>query len=102
MTTNLIKRLQLLIELADNIEKASRVETSSIKRTLQEAVAMIEGSDSKGGKWTDKDVFSIKETTIEEMQSAKCSKCGKIHTTPYMYYFFKYDFCPCCGERMEE
>lgn len=60
------------------------------------------GSDSKGGKWTDKDVFSIKETTIEEMQSAKCSKCGKIHTTPYMYYFFKYDFCPCCGERMEE
>lgn len=38
---------------------------------------------------------------IEQWQSAKCSICGKYHTTPYMYYYSHYDYCPNCGNPME-
>lgn len=53
------------------------------------------------GEWLERQVFTIEESTISEWQSAKCSKCGKYHTTPYMYYFHEYAFCPHCGKPME-
>ena len=53
------------------------------------------------GKWEQKEVFSLAETTIEQMQSARCSSCGKYHTTPFSYYFSKYNYCPNCGARMK-
>lgn len=40
------------------------------------------------------------DAVIEEWQSAKCSACGRYHTTPYMYYFDNYNYCPHCGARM--
>lgn len=40
------------------------------------------------------------DAVIEEWQSAKCSACGSYHTTPYMYYFDNYNYCPHCGARM--
>ena len=40
------------------------------------------------------------DAAIEEWQSAKCSACGRYHTTPYMYYFDNYNYCPHCGARM--
>ena len=43
--------------------------------------------------------YSDEEAPIEEWQSAKCSKCGKYHTTPYLYYFTDYAYCPNCGVR---
>lgn len=52
------------------------------------------------GKWEQKEIFGVKETTIEQMQSACCSVCGKYHTTPYSYYFSKYNYCPNCGAKM--
>ena len=53
------------------------------------------------GKWEQKEVFSLDDTTIEQMQSARCSSCGKYHTTPFSYYFSKYNYCPNCGAKME-
>lgn len=54
-------------------------------------------------KWLEKEVLSKLdgELLIEEWQSARCSACGKYHTTPYMYYFYDYKYCPNCGARMD-
>ena len=42
------------------------------------------------------------ETRIDAWQSAKCSRCGLYHTTPYMYYFDDFKYCPNCGAYMGE
>lgn len=58
--------------------------------------------DRPSGEWEDKEVFS--ETNddhiVDEWQSARCSICGKYHTTPYMYYFDSFNYCPNCGAKM--
>jgi len=71
---------------------------------LDDAISIVEDIPSaepepKKGKWIEKDVFETKGQ-IEEWQSAKCSVCGKYHTTPYMYYFDDYPYCPNCGADM--
>ena len=53
----------------------------------------------KTGEWLEKDVCETKGQ-IEEWQSAKCSVCGKYHTTPYLYSFDNYPYCPNCGAEM--
>ena len=40
------------------------------------------------------------EPILEEWQSASCSSCGLYHTTPYMYNFKRYNYCPNCGADM--
>lgn len=55
----------------------------------------------KPGKWIDKEVVDDrKDAKIQQWQQARCSVCNKWHTTPYMYYFNDYDFCPNCGTDM--
>ena len=54
------------------------------------------------GVWVEKKVLEQTEHGIDEWQSARCSVCGKYHTTPYMYHFFNFAYCPCCGAIMEE
>lgn len=57
----------------------------------------------KRGKWEEKSTFGIDESgdqIIQEWQSARCSVCGRYHTTPYMYYFDIYNYCPNCGAKM--
>ena len=49
-------------------------------------------------QWIEKE-FS--DNTIIEWQTAKCSICGKYHTTPYLYYFKSYNYCPNCGAKMD-
>jgi len=58
--------------------------------------------ERKTGKWLEKSVIHKDEadTVIEEWQSAKCSVCGKYHTTLYLYYFSDYNYCPHCGADM--
>lgn len=51
--------------------------------------------ERKTGKWEERKVSS--EKVIDEWQSARCSVCGRYHTTPYMYFFDNYKFCPNCG-----
>ena len=57
------------------------------------------------GEWVEKDVTSLDdelddENVIDEWQSAKCSICGRYHTTPYLYCFNNYNYCPHCGADM--
>jgi len=54
------------------------------------------------GEWEDKEVFNETDDDhiVDEWQSARCSVCGKYHTTPYMYYFDNFNFCPNCGADM--
>ena len=64
--------------------------------------AYVEGKKSarRHGEWLEKEVFS--QTILHgEMQSARCSCCGLHHTTPYMYYFKGYEYCPNCGAKMD-
>jgi DNA-directed RNA polymerase subunit RPC12/RpoP len=51
--------------------------------------------------WTDKQVVSVKEAGAEELQSARCSNCGRYHTTPYLYNFDEANYCPYCGFKKE-
>ena len=78
------------------------------KETLQDVLFELEYAPTVSpdevrgvGKWIEKEVYNLEVTTIEQMQSASCSVCGKIHTTPYSYYFSKYNYCPNCGAKME-
>ena len=58
------------------------------------------------GEWLEKEVFDNTDEDfvwkIEEWQSARCSVCGKYHTTPYMYYFDNFNYCPYCGAKMDK
>ena len=54
------------------------------------------------GRWVEKEVTDDLGTkVITEWQSCKCSSCGKYLTTPYLYYFTGYAYCPHCGAKME-
>ena len=50
--------------------------------------------------WQEKEVYNISDTVISEVQSARCPHCKKILTTPYLYYFDEFPFCPSCGKRV--
>ena len=63
----------------------------------------IDAEPVRHGKWIEKEVLRFTDNkAIGEWQSARCSVCGKYHTTPYMYYFSHYDYCPVCGAKMDE
>ena len=72
---------------------------------LKEAIRM--GIESLGktvcGEWEECEIVQERgdEPIIDEWQSARCSVCGKYHTTPYMYYFDHFNYCPNCGAKME-
>ena len=53
-------------------------------------------------EWLERQVQEVKESGIEEVQTAKCPACERWHTTPYMYYFTEYPFCPWCGANIKE
>lgn len=51
----------------------------------------------KEAEWQDR---TVSEIEVCEMQSAKCSNCEKYLTTPFLYYFNHYNYCPNCGAKM--
>lgn len=56
--------------------------------------------DTEIAEWIEREVIDAGEVCLN-LQSAKCSKCGRYHTTPYLYYFYEYNYCPHCGRRMK-
>ena len=62
-----------------------------------------EQPEPKRGEWLERDVIDEpKGKHITQWQSARCSVCGRYHTTPYLYSFTHYNFCPNCGADMRE
>ena len=54
------------------------------------------------GAWEEETVDTYQENAvIADWQSARCSVCKRYLTTPYMYYFTHYDYCPNCGAKMD-
>ena len=53
------------------------------------------------GEWLDVERFDADEVIIDEWQSMRCSKCDKYLTTPYMYFFNYFQYCPSCGAKMK-
>lgn len=64
-----------------------------------DAAPTIEADPVKHGHWEEKTVINC---NVDEWQSARCSSCGRYHTTPYLYYFANFDYCPSCGAKMDE
>lgn len=102
----------LIAELNDDLEKAIKEVNTVSFDGLWTAMALVEmltdginelpTIEPKRGEWKEKEVVDYEETTITQWQSACCSVCGKYHTTPYMYYFDNYNFCPNCGADMRK
>lgn len=72
-----------------------------VKHAFIKTIEELPSADRPSGEWKEKEVCSNDDSTIEEWQSARCSECGKYHTTPYMYYFDNFNYCPNCGAKMD-
>ena len=75
-------KIKVLVTFADKVNRMPTIE------------------ERKKGKWDERSVFDTEDSDIVQMQSAKCSVCGKYHTTPYLYFFDNFNFCPNCGADM--
>lgn len=53
-------------------------------------------------EWLEKEVYSVEESDVKELQSCKCPRCGRILTTPYIYYFDEFPYCPNCGKKIKD
>lgn len=74
---------------------------------LEEVPSVRPNKKQKKGKWLEKNIVRMDDelddsNVIDAWQSARCSKCGKYHTTPFRYSFDHYEFCPNCGKPMKE
>lgn len=88
----------LLVKMMDlNLDHVQGDDDRELCQVIQ-ALPTADVREVKRGKWLEKQVFE--GNSIEEWQSAKCSACGRYHTTPYLYYFRKANYCPFCGADM--
>ena len=112
MNDDLIKRSDAIQQMALMLEDISedlseqiiqRFGYESAEELATEAMSIIPSTDRPQGEWEEKTAFHNEDDNpiIEEWQSAKCSVCGKYHTTPYLYYFDDFNYCPNCGARMK-
>lgn len=69
-----------------------------------DAIPTADVSPVLHGKWEECEIVQEDGDykIIDEWQSARCSVCGKYHTTPYMYHFDHFNYCPNCGAKMDE
>lgn len=101
-----IYRQDAIDALADYIHNVDKVmgtghlTEDDCKDAATSVLEELPSAERKKGKWDEQKVFDTKGSGIEEMQSAKCSKCGRYHTTPYLYFFDDFNFCPNCGADM--
>jgi len=72
-------------------------EIADVIRNAPSVVPTTEQS-SEIGEWIE---IEVCDNNVDEWQSAKCSVCGKYHTTPYLYYFDNFNYCPNCGAKMK-
>ena len=96
--------IKRMIDKAPTIEQKTKVVANlhlnedKMREIVHEAVENFkEEYEIKQGKWLEADVADIEDTGISEVQMLRCSECGRIHTTPYLYYIDYLNFCPNCG-----
>ena len=96
MSDDLIKRSDAIDAMRDTLVAAE------IPYAVN-ALFKVPSADRPQGEWKEKTKFHNADDNpiIEEWQSARCSVCGKYHTTPYLYYFDDYNYCPNCGAKMK-
>ena len=85
------------------VEGYSEGERNMLKATLYELRIMPTADvvPVVHGRWEEREVTDdLGAKVITEWQSCKCSVCGKYLTTPYMYFFTGYAYCPNCGASM--
>ena len=108
MSDDLIKRSDAIKIMACEMyaeAQSQGYETDSIEDFIPEAKAWMNdapSADRPSGEWQEKETFNNEDSIIEHWQSARCSMCERYHTTPYMYYFNDYNFCPYCGADMRK
>ena len=68
------------------------------EKSKEDFLKICSQEEPRKGMWIERAVS--REKAIDEWQSARCSVCGLYHTTPYLYYFRDYNYCPNCGARM--
>jgi len=71
-------------------------------KEIAENLPAVDAAPVKCGQWTERHVDYALDCAIDEVQTAKCSVCGLYHTTPYLYSFMDFKFCPNCGAKMME
>lgn len=85
--------------LARDIDNVAR--GIAVACTIVENAPSSDATERKHGEWKERETFCVTDDPIiTEWQSARCSTCGKYHTTPYMYYFTNFNYCPNCGADM--
>ena len=73
-------------------------EDSDQVQAINTCIDIIKDAEDNVGYWENIDVNTTDQ--IGNWQTAKCSKCGLYHTTPYLYNIHLYNFCPNCGADM--
>lgn len=87
----------LITQLNNEGRDITRVEYKRLDNILSE-MPTADVRENVHGKWLEKEIIhNHANAKISELQSARCSVCNKYHTTPYMYSFYNYNFCPNCG-----
>ena len=102
MMADYIDRSKVLDLIKDKADGYPYFEYPTIN--LVHAIKDIPSADVmevRHGEWLEKETFHDENAdVISEWQSARCSVCNKYNTTPYLYYFTDYNFCPNCGADM--
>ena len=85
-----------------NIQSANFNSIESIREWI-DSQPTADVRENVRGEWIDCEVVhDRKDAKITDWQQARCSICGKWHTTPYMYNWDHFEYCPNCGAQMIE
>lgn len=102
MTDDYIKKKDAYSVLTDYYHHRTVIQHASLTEALNR-VPSADVAPVRHGRWVDKGTITDeKAEVITEWQSARCTCCNKYHTTPYLYYFDNFAYCPNCGAKMDE
>lgn len=84
--------------------RGKKIMSATAKVMMLDAVEespTIDAAPVVHGRWDERHVDYASDCAIDEVQALRCSVCRRYLTTPYMYSFSEYKFCPNCGAKMD-